>query len=118
MNSPPPSEVLQQLHGKIVDCVRFANYTIQLSIDPSNGLTFTAPFRFGATTSIRQSTTNDFPVESSDLMRIVGSSILNASCETDGTLILQFSNDDVLIVDALKMYEAYTLLIHGTEYYV
>lgn len=52
-------------------------------------------------------------------MRVLGCTISEIKCDTDGTLELGFSNGDVLIVYANDpAYEAYTLLIDGKEYVV
>ena len=49
-------------------------------------------------------------------MRAVGSTIRCVACEDDGTLQIQFSNGDSLIVYANDpSYEAYTLLIDSKE---
>ena len=52
-------------------------------------------------------------------MRVLGESVVRVSCDTDGTIEIQFSNDDILIVYATDpAYEAYTGLVDGREYIV
>lgn len=54
------------------------------------------------------------PVSSSTLMQLVGLQVAGASADTDGTLCLTFSNDDVIyIFDDTSEYESYQLNIRG-----
>ena len=53
------------------------------------------------------------------MIRLVGSSVVHTECESDGTLLLQFLNGDILIAYANNPgYEAYSLLLDGKEYIV
>jgi len=50
---------------------------------------------------------------------VLGCKVIEINCDTDGTLDLEFSNGDALIVYANDpAYEAYTLQIDGKEYVV
>jgi hypothetical protein len=52
-------------------------------------------------------------------MRIVGCTVSHVGCEPDGTLTLTFTNGDALVIYANDpQYEAYTLLVDGSEYVV
>jgi hypothetical protein len=117
---PPPSKiVIQQLDQGIIDVISFGKYTIHLSFENGNRLSFSAPFRFGPEERLASLPVNDFPLAESNLIRILGKPVVSAACEEAGTLHMHFSNGDVLVIDANdSMYEAYTLVIDGREYTV
>ncbi|MCC7087119.1 MAG: hypothetical protein IT427_19125 [Pirellulales bacterium] len=119
MYRPPPNIVIQQLRQGVVESISYGKYTIHISFENGNRLSFTAPFRFGQENSLANSQVNDFPLSESRLIRVLGCTVVDVACEEDGTLRTCFSNGDVLIIYANDpTYEAYTLLIEGHEYVV
>jgi hypothetical protein len=119
MYPPPSSTVIEQLERHAVLSVSFGKYTIHLQFENGNRLSFSAQFRFGHSTKLAESTVNEFPLEQTDLIRALGSTVDNVISEDDGTLNLFFSNGDALVIYANDpMYEAYTLLVDGKEYVV
>jgi Family of unknown function (DUF6188) len=117
---PPPDDVIQKLKHSEVATVSFGKYVIHIKFDNGNQLSFEAPFRFDSARSVANGSVNEFPLTHSNLMRINGESINEIACDQeDGTLELSFSNGDILVIYADDPgYEAYTLLIDGTEYLV
>ena len=90
-----------------------------MSFDGGNQLSFGGRFCFGAADSIDIAPVSEFPLSESAMMRILEGTVTRAACEEDGTLILNFSNGDLLAVYANDpQYEAYELRIDGSEYIV
>ncbi|MSR57402.1 MAG: hypothetical protein EXS05_06995 [Planctomycetaceae bacterium] len=119
MYPPPPSDVIQQLTQGVVECISFGKYTIHFRFENGNRLSFSAPFRFGFEDCLDVLHVNEFPLNESCLIRVLGCPATGVTCEVDGTLHLRFSNGDALVVYANDpMYEAYTLFVGGIEYVV
>lgn len=117
---PPPSiETIFRLRGNVLEVISFGKYTIHLGFENGNRLSISAPFRFAKKAIIPVSPVFEFPILESTLMQLLWESVADCQCDTDGTLELVFSNDDMLIVYANDpQYEAYTLLIDGKEYVI
>ncbi len=119
MYHPPAKDIIQKLKQNVVENISYGKYIINIFFENGNQLSFSAPFRFGKKDSISDSPINNFPIEELYLARILGCSIVDATCEEDGTLHVCFSNNDAIAIYANnEMYEAYTLLIDGQEYIV
>jgi hypothetical protein len=119
MNAPPPLAVYMGLKQSGLDLISLGLYVINLCFSDSTRLTIYAPFRFGKNSSIISEAIQDFPLERCDLVRLLGHTVTELNCDTDGTLDLIFSNDYRLIIYANDpMYEAYLLFVEGTEYII
>ena len=119
MYPPPPSHVIRQIERQDIDSICFGKYSIHLHFEGGDLLTFSAPFRFGKTSNLAHRPILEFPLDTSDLMRILGYHVSDSISDEDGTLTLVFSSGDSLVVYANDpMYEAYTLTIHGREYII
>lgn len=119
MYPPPPPRVIAQLIDHVVEMISFGQYVVHVSFDNGDRLTLTCPFRFETEAVVARSPTHEAPLSESNMLRVVGSSVTNAKCEPDGTLLLKFENDDILIAYANNPgYEAYSLTLCGEEYIV
>ena len=119
MHQPPKLDILTELKNSAIEVISFGVYVIHLVFENGNRLSVSAPFRFGSEDAICDANVCEFPLCETNLVRILGQSIIRVDCDADGTLDLIFSNQDRLIVYANDpMYEAYTLLINGHEYVV
>ena len=119
MYPPPPDAVIQQLRHNVVDVVSYAQYTLHIVFSTSNRISCSAPFRFGSAQDQANLPVQDFPISESCMMRAVASTIADVDCDVDGTLTLQFSNGDILVIYANDpAREAYTLMIDGSEFVV
>ena len=119
MYPPPSPDIIAQLVGCEVELISFGRYTVNVYFGNKIRLDITCPFRFGAEESMEASEIRELPLAGSDMPRVLGSSVHQSSCETDGTLHLRFTNGDALIAYANNPgYEAYTLEIDGKVYVV
>lgn len=119
VNLLPQQQILQRLTGDNLELVSYGRYVIHLSFESGNKLSFSAPFRFGGLNALSDCSVVEFPLDESKLVRLLGFQVSHVGCDTDGTLELRFSNNDVLIVYANDpAYEAYTLSIDGKEFIV
>jgi Family of unknown function (DUF6188) len=119
MYPPPPSDIIAKLVGRRVELLSFGEYTLHIALDNLDVITITCPFRFSDGTTIEESPIQEFPLTSSNMLRLIGVSIDHAECEADGTLSLRFTNGDGLVAYANDpYYEAYTLRIIDQEYVV
>ena len=110
---------MKRLVGGVVHTISFGKYIIHIFFDGGNQLSFESPFCFGAADSIDSAPVNRFPLSESGYANPGKSQSAIAGCDDDGTLILNFSNGDVLAIYANDpRYEAYTLLLNGDEYIV
>lgn len=97
------------LVGRSLEMVCFAQYQIYLHFDENILITVASAFSYK----------DDFvvavPVRESALMELVGSSVLAATGDEDGTLSLLFNNGQTLkVLDTSKHYESYTIA-HGSN---
>jgi hypothetical protein len=119
MNPPPPTHIFRDIEHSDVDMVSFYRYEAHLTFENRNRLSFSAPFRFAKSEILCGTPILEFPLSESTLVRVLGLQVDEVNCDTDGTLELNFSNGDRLVVYANDpAYEAYTLLIDGREYCV
>ena len=119
MYIPPPPEIIAKLIGQTIEMISFGSYVFHLSFENGDRLSVTCPFRFDTGKAIAESPIFVAPLSESKMIRLVGSSVVHAECESDGTLLLKFLNCDVLIAYANNPgYEAYSLSLDGKEYIV
>jgi hypothetical protein len=119
MYPPPGKSILDNLKAGVLDAIFHGKYVIGLDFDGGNKLTVKGPFRYAEREKLFSSKIYDFPLIESKLVRALGHTVTDVECEDDGTLELQFSNSDVLIVYGNNpQYEAYALVIDGKEYFV
>ena len=119
MYPPPSPDIIQQLIGCKVEQLSFGKYTVNICFGSKDRLDITCPFRFDAEEAIEASPLRELPLTESNMLRVLGSSVHQSSCEADGTLHLRFTNGDTLIAYANNPgYEAYTLEINGRTYVV
>ena len=119
MHTPPPQNVIAALVSRNIELISFGKYVVHLTLDNENRISIACPFRFDRSSTAADSLTQEFPLGSSTLLRVIGNSIEHAECESDGTLLIRFNGGDSLIAYANDpCYEAYTLLINGMEYIV
>jgi uncharacterized protein DUF6188 len=119
MFHPPPDTVIERLRTGVVYSIYFGKYILHIGLESGDQISIEAPFRFGNGDSLSDSPIEEFPIQSTNLVRLLGEGIVGAKCAADGTLEIQFSNGDHLIVYANdRPYEAYTLLVDGQEYVV
>ncbi|MGC4005785.1 MAG: DUF6188 family protein [Pirellulales bacterium] len=114
MSPAPQNATLQKLRNVTLESLCFGRYTVQFGFDRNYSLRIEASFRFGSHESIANSPIFDFPLQETQLVRLLGQSVVQVFCEEDATLHLRFSNNDELIVYANdEQYEAYTFDIDG-----
>jgi len=119
MYPPPPKEIVQKLIHSDLVTICFGSSVVNLHFENENCLSVEGPFRFAERRHLADAPVFDFPLSETRLIRVLGCSVNDMKCDTDGTLELGFSNGDVLIVYANDpAYEAYILLIGGKKYVV
>ena len=119
MHAPPSTEVVQRLVGAALELVGFGKFTVHLSFENGNRISFGAPFRFARANELSKASVIEFPLTDSNLVRALGSTVSDTACDDDGTLTLTFANADTLVIYANDpMYEAYTLFVDGRKYVV
>jgi hypothetical protein len=119
MYPPPAEDTIALLVSSVVDLISFGRYVMHISFENGDRLSVACPFRFDTAEAVAQSEICDFPLTASRILRIIGSSVARAECESDGTLHLRFGGGDILIAYANDpQYEAYTLVLGGQEYVV
>jgi len=119
MYPPPPKETIRQLLESELDTVCYCRYMVHLTFENGSRLSLEGPFRFAQRGELSTAPVNEFPLCEPKLTRVLGCKVIEINCDTDGTLDLEFSNGDALIVYANDpAYEAYTLQIDGKEYVV
>jgi len=117
MYPPPDKIIIDKLLNNELESIAYGRCSIHLSFSNGNLISFEAPYRFAKSNELLDSQILDFPTNSSPLMRLLGFHIKRVDCESDGTLTLYFSNDDILILyDDSPLYQAYLLKIEGKEY--
>ena len=119
MNPPPSIEIFNGIKNSDVDAVTFYRYEAHLTFENQNRLSFSAPFRFGMGEFLSDTSIFEFPLSESKIVAVLGCQVNAVKCDIDGTLELQFSNGDVLVIYTNNLnYEAYSLLINEKEYLV
>ena len=110
------TEILEELMHSDVDAISFYRYESHLTFENGNKLSFSAQFRFAEERLLPEAAVFDFPLVESKLVRILGHQVHQVSCDSKGTIQLNFSNGDALIVFGDGPYEAYCISTHGKEY--
>jgi hypothetical protein len=98
------------LVGRTLEMVCFSQYQVYLHFDEKIIITVASAFSYKTDLVV------DVPVQESNLMELVGSSVLAASGEVNGTLSLLFNTGQALkIYDTSKQYESYAIAHDGKE---
>jgi hypothetical protein len=119
MYSPPSQKVFDLLAGQTILAISFGKYVFHLTMDSGDRISVSCPFRFAKKNVVNETAIQLFPLNSSDLLRVVGITIENSICDQEGNFEMVFSNGDSLIVYGNDQnYEAYTMLVKGKEYIV
>lgn len=119
MYPPPPINIIQRLLHCDLVTICFGSSIVNFHFENGNYLSIEGPFRFAEGRLLADAPVSDFPLHETKLLRVLNCQITRIECDTDGTLELEFSNGDVLVVYANDpAYGAYTLLIDGKKYVV
>jgi hypothetical protein len=98
------------LVGRVLEMVCFAQHQVYLHLEQKITITIESAFSYKNDLAV------DVPVSESNLMELLGSSVLTATGDENGTLSLLFSNRQTLkIYDTSKRYESYTIAYDGGE---
>jgi len=109
----PTDDDLKFLLGKTVELVCFAAYSLYIHMNENIMITVESSFRHLRDGDESQSSEEAFPLSQSTLMRLLGNSVNSVHGKDNGTLRLDFSNNDVLIIYGDNgPYEAYHIK-HG-----
>jgi hypothetical protein len=99
--------------GRILDVVSFSANNTHFNFDDDVSITVEGSYSHVSPSGGAEC---EVPVDYSELMQLVGESVLVAEASEDGTLDLLFSNKQRLIVyDNSVQYEAYRITIRGQE---
>ena len=119
MYPPPPKETIDQLHGNVVRLVSFGKYVVHIGFENGDRLSIGSHIHTSKSNYSTKMSPCEFPLSHSRLMRLLAFDVDSVNCKPDGTLVLIFSNVDLLVVFAHdSAYEAYTLTIGGKEFVV
>lgn len=114
MYKPPSTADLALLDKKQLIMCCFAEYSVYLHF--GNGIIVTIEGEFEHCIADKRSQQYSFPIKNSKLMRLIGQWVELLDVQTDGTLHLQFSNSDTLIIrGANGPYEAYQIQYAGSQ---
>ena len=92
------------LVGRTLETVCFAQFQVYLHFDANITIGIESAY------SYRTDQVVDVPVQESNLMQLLGSTVSAARGDETGTLSLLFSNGDRLqVFDTTKQYESYTI---------
>jgi hypothetical protein len=98
------------LVGRVLEMVCFAQYQVCLHFDQRITITIASAF------SYRTDSVVEVPLQESNLMELLGTSVSAAVGDENGTLSMQFSNSQTLrIYDTSKQYESYTIACADKE---
>ena len=101
-----------------VDVVSFYKYEAHITLGNGNRLSFSCPFSFFGSTEDSSGVISNFPLLESKLLRVLGFQITMISLNADGTIEMEFSNGDHLILFSNNhQYENYSLFVDGVEYF-
>ena len=95
--------------------VSFSANTVNLIFEPEIVVTIEAAFVISAGAGL-QSVKHSPPVQSSDLMTLIGERVVAATGEADGTLVLGFENGGrITCLDDSMHYESYKIRAKGLD---
>jgi hypothetical protein len=101
--------------GKELVQVSFSANTIHFSFDAHISVTLLSSFVYSSASDDARST-QAVPVQSSNLMSLIGHTVDSADAKPDGTLTLGFDNGHSLtFLDDSQNYESYWIHIGGRE---
>ena len=96
--------------GRRLELICFGENTVNLHFDGELHITIESAFIYHAPETDSTGQREEIPVLSSEIMRLIGSSIIDCSASTDGALSLTFENDRRLqILDTSSQYESYRI---------
>src|SRR5438132_4831821 len=98
MYPPPPDDVVKKLIGGVLNSISHGKYIVFLNFDNSAEVDIEAPFQFGEKGLVADSPQTEFPQPNSNLVRLLGESVVDAHCAADATLTIEFSNGDALVI--------------------
>jgi len=113
MNPAPAITLIKKLIGCIIDSITFYRFQISISCAEGHRVVVCAPFCFGRGEMVQEMGWVEFPIVHSDMARILGYKITDASVDEGNFLRLTFSTNDVLLISWSSMYESYELHIEG-----
>jgi Family of unknown function (DUF6188) len=100
--------------GRNLEQICFNQNQIALHFDDDLSIVIESAFSHEEPQSPSDGQVVEVPVSDSDLMRLLGCSVSEASGDGDGTLILVFENGHVLkCFDTSDQYESYQIEHHG-----
>ena len=104
----PDDENLSFLRGLKAELVCFAAYQVNLHFQGDVSITIFGSFRHIASEGSIPEMDGSFPLQSSELMRLLEEEINSVQTKADATLILGFSNGDQLVIEGDNgPYESY-----------
>jgi hypothetical protein len=102
------------LQKKRLQMLCFAEYSLYLHFDDEIIITVEGQFQYKAGKGKKR--TYSFPIDTSCLMRLLGTSVQRIEVENDENLRLEFSNGDSLILEGENgPYEAYQIRHRGGQ---
>ncbi len=108
MYAPPEENDLKALSGRTAEMVCFAANCVYIHLSNNALLSIEGTFRLQTEEGDSDTGEASFPLSGSKLMRIVGQKTDHVQSLSDGTLILYFTNGDILTVSGDNgPYEAY-----------
>jgi cytoskeletal protein RodZ len=111
----PDSFDASVLVARILEQICFTENQVTLQFDGAVDITVESALMHGDRRNESSHQVIRVPVQESNLMRLLGSSVVASSSNNEGTLKLIFSNGDVLqILDDSEDYESYQLRIGET----
>jgi hypothetical protein len=104
----PQNIDLSFLKERKLESVCFAAYQVNLHFDNGAMISIFGTFRHFIIGEDSAGKTAQFPLSSSNLMRLLTQTVTKVQSQADGTLELAFSNNDTLVIyDDTKQYESY-----------
>ncbi len=98
------------LVGHVLELVCFSQNTMSLHFDGDITITIESAFSYNTDQVV------DVPVQQSNLMELLGSSVSTAQGDENGTLSLVFHNRQTLkVYDTTKQYESFTINYEGNR---
>jgi hypothetical protein len=104
--------------GKELELVSFASYTVRFQFGGDVAVTLESCLRLRHAEAAGWQL-QELPLESSDLMRLIGRTVASASGDSEGTLSLHFEHGATLeFLDPTPQFEAYQIHLGDYTIYV
>ena len=113
MNPPPDRSVTAKLEGSVVDAITIVRYHLSFVCEDRKSFSVSSPFCFGRADKIADMAWSEFPLVSTDVSRMFGSTIVTATTDEAKSLRIEFSTGDVLLASWIPIYESYEIEIDG-----